>query len=1067
MTCCRVLLMSHNSPYMNISRTLARKLDLNPTDSKNIKVFCINKPRLENEIEPFYIPWKGDYSNTTDHMTVELSGKHYGHIFCTDMIVDIILMVGIKSIKEITVIAKEKIDYENLCLHSNWIENVLLQQFPVMHVNQIVQLEVSPINFMVAFVVKDFGNSNVTVALLSEETSVTVLPPSTSDVGILDNQLHITCAKNLFYLVSALCNSRVLPDTYYQSIRGAHTFRRLAIGESSTLSLNSGNSRVTASQNDTNFDNELICYFNPLWIQLLTEISSYPNSVHHHHFNDFMAVISSNIYERNNVMCRLYPDTKVPMNHIAIHKNIMLRLKINAFDLLCIRIIDKLIHPPAQKFEIILQSTYEHNTIYNKCSELYNIQQEFIRNNRNKSSFLLSSGDIVTIPGNSYLKIPKIDYVVKIVDFAVRKNNDLTIPSYVVVDSLVESEFIYFLDSIKIVNDSNPMNSDITRNLLSETIQHNEYIKSYLCTDHPSSTFQLTGFENFAIDFSSYLQFEFKNDFTKYKSLYNLEVQLGLNIYGPFKCGKTSALQFMRSFTDKHYPFVKIKFLDCAVLEGEPLKVIMECFEHLFLDTMDIGPYFIIIDNLDVLVHNSASGRYLFLHIDRLLRKADRKKKKLFRHNNYTSKSILTTSPVYVVISSSIPMYFKSLELYNLKISINESNKAQLDVLNDEVLKLFGNLKFHEQGNDPASEDLTIFDGTSVHEIKTIIRKFISCNYEACNSLIMSQSGHIIDNDLSMNKVLYGHLLNIINEYKGTTKNVQQGVSLRQLVGASITRFEIIRALYLPISLKRLYSKYPTVLASRGILLYGPSGCGKTLIAEAAGSFNGLDFVSVRGPELLTKYIGSSEKAVRDLFSNAISSGKPTLILFDELDALCPKRGRDNSVITDRVVNQLLTCIDGVDSATENVYIIATTIRPDLIDPALLRPGRIDKHLFVDLPKVSERKQILDFIINNINSDKNNAIEADNIDVVVQKIVNDSPKIDQFSAADLKAIVDNSYMLLIAENISNPNTSLCLTGRHIWVAYQQINGSLSENDLRCYNSSFNSSAPKAELMSYK
>ena len=82
--------MSHNSPYMNISRTLARKLDLNPTDSKNIKVFCINKPRIENEIEPFYIPWKGDYSNTTDHMTVELSGKHYGHIFCTDMILSLI-----------------------------------------------------------------------------------------------------------------------------------------------------------------------------------------------------------------------------------------------------------------------------------------------------------------------------------------------------------------------------------------------------------------------------------------------------------------------------------------------------------------------------------------------------------------------------------------------------------------------------------------------------------------------------------------------------------------------------------------------------------------------------------------------------------------------------------------------------------------------------------------------------------------------------------------------------------------------------------------------------------------
>jgi len=267
--------------------------------------------------------------------------------------------------------------------------------------------------------------------------------------------------------------------------------------------------------------------------------------------------------------------------------------------------------------------------------------------------------------------------------------------------------------------------------------------------------------------------------------------------------------------------------------------------------------------------------------------------------------------------------------------------------------------------------------------------------------------------------------------------------------------------------LKRLYKNYPNRLASKGILLYGPSGCGKTWIAESAGCFPGLDFVSVRGPELLSKFIGSSEKAIRDLFDGAIVSGRPTLILFDELDALCPKRGKDNSGMTDRVVNQLLTCVDGVDSTTENIYIIATTIRLDLIDPALLRPGRIDKHIFIDLPKACERKQILTSIINMINRKECNAIDTENVELTIDRIANDSPKIDLFSVADLKAIVDNAYLLLVSENIANHESSIWLSGRYIWSAYQQINISLNEKDIAYYTNRMTSPEPSDELISYK
>lgn len=121
-----------------------------------------------------------------------------------------------------------------------------------------------------------------------------------------------------------------------------------------------------------------------------------------------------------------------------------------------------------------------------------------------------------------------------------------------------------------------------------------------------------------------------------------------------------------------------------------------------------------------------------------------------------------------------------------------------------------------------------------------------------------------------------------------------------------------------------------------GILLFGPSGCGKTLIAAAAANELGLNFLSVKGPELLNKYIGASEQAVRDIFEKA-SARSPCIIFFDEFDSIVPKRNSGSTGVTDRVVNQFLCYLDGA-SEIKDIFILAATSRPDLIDPALLRP---------------------------------------------------------------------------------------------------------------------------------
>ncbi|KAI1418245.1 AAA-domain-containing protein [Hypoxylon sp. FL1857] len=145
--------------------------------------------------------------------------------------------------------------------------------------------------------------------------------------------------------------------------------------------------------------------------------------------------------------------------------------------------------------------------------------------------------------------------------------------------------------------------------------------------------------------------------------------------------------------------------------------------------------------------------------------------------------------------------------------------------------------------------------------------------------------------------------------------------------------------------------------APSGVLLWGPPGCGKTLLAKAVANESKANFISVKGPELLNKYVGESERSVRQVFSRARASA-PCLLFFDELDALVPQRdgrGTDSSV---RVVNQLLTELDGINSR-QGVYVVGATNRPDMIDPAIMRPGRLGTNIFVGLPDAEGRADIL------------------------------------------------------------------------------------------------------------
>lgn len=184
-------------------------------------------------------------------------------------------------------------------------------------------------------------------------------------------------------------------------------------------------------------------------------------------------------------------------------------------------------------------------------------------------------------------------------------------------------------------------------------------------------------------------------------------------------------------------------------------------------------------------------------------------------------------------------------------------------------------------------------------------------------------------------------------------------------------REELLTAIVEPIRHPEKYRRVG-ITAPTGVLLWGPPGCGKTLLAKAVANESSANFISVKGPELLNKYVGESERAVRQVFVRARSS-IPCVIFFDELDALVPKRDDALSESSARVVNTLLTELDGL-SSREGIYVIAATNRPDIIDSAMLRPGRLETLIFVDLPSADERAEILQTLIRNLQIPYSDAI---------------------------------------------------------------------------------------------
>ena len=183
----------------------------------------------------------------------------------------------------------------------------------------------------------------------------------------------------------------------------------------------------------------------------------------------------------------------------------------------------------------------------------------------------------------------------------------------------------------------------------------------------------------------------------------------------------------------------------------------------------------------------------------------------------------------------------------------------------------------------------------------------------------------------------------------------------------------------------------------RGVLLYGPPGTGKTLLAKAVATESEANFIGIRGPEVLSKWVGESEKRVREIFRKARQAA-PTVIFIDEIDAIAPARGSDMSRVTDRLINQLLTEMDGIER-NSGVVVIAATNRPDILDPALLRPGRFDRLIFVPAPDEKARLEIFKVHTRRVPLAS---------DVNLREL---AKKTEGYSGADIEALVREAALL--------------------------------------------------------
>ena len=518
------------------------------------------------------------------------------------------------------------------------------------------------------------------------------------------------------------------------------------------------------------------------------------------------------------------------------------------------------------------------------------------------------------------------------------------------------------------------------------------------------------------------------NYYEAYKELNTLPIK-GILLCGPPGCGKTTLAYAIGG--EFGIPFYKITGPDIiSSLSGESEQSI----RNLFDTVTKSAPSILFIDEIETIIgRREAANKEMERRIvAQIMTCIDDMNDKQFEKSDINGNQDIKKAPVFIIGATSKPEFIDS--------SMRRSGRFDVEIhigfpsleMREEMLKSitkknkispkinFGEISKKTPGYLAA--DLQALCRAAGHNaINRYIKDQKDKNKEENNAKeeinqenIEEEENMINTNDNTkniQNQTQEESLKNLYIEQEDFTLALSQiqptskregfstipNVSWENVGGLKDLREELYYDIVLPI-INPQKLKLVGLSKAAGVLLYGPPGCGKTLLAKAVANEAKANFISIKGPELLNKYVGESERAIRSLFIRAKNSS-PCIIFFDELDALVPKRSSENNNSSERVVNQLLTEMDGLEDRKQ-IFIIAATNRPDIIDPAMLRPGRLDKLLYVPLPDYEDRCSILETITKNL------VLSAD----VDFKKINDDKRMEGFSGADIAALVRESQL---------------------------------------------------------
>ncbi|CAO2177330.1 unnamed protein product [Urochloa humidicola] len=515
-------------------------------------------------------------------------------------------------------------------------------------------------------------------------------------------------------------------------------------------------------------------------------------------------------------------------------------------------------------------------------------------------------------------------------------------------------------------------------------------------------------------------------------------------VYGPRGSGKTALTRASAKYFEDHKEILAhVIYRDCSKLALGKAKETRQAIEDSISEALLHSPSIIIFDDLDSVIsvssdpqvpQSSSSSDSLVRYLADIM---DEYKDKARNTCGYGPIAFMAS----VQSLQSLPQDLTSSGRFDFHIEL-----PALAVPERKAL-LKHQVEEHELqcSEEVLSEIASKCEGYDAYDLEILVDRAVHA--AAARFVLPSNvSPNSVKPTLVMedfSKAMHGFLPVAMRDLRKYAPDDKDG-GWEEVGGLNEAVTVIKETLELPSKYPNIFTRAPVRLRSN-ILLYGPPGCGKTHIVRAAAAACSLRFISVKGPELLNKYIGSSEQSVRDFFAKAVAAA-PCLLFFDEFDSIAPQRGTHSAGVSDRVVNQFLTELDGVETLT-GVFVFAATSKPQLIDAALLRPGRFDRLIFCDFPRWDERLEIL-------------KVHSRTVSLASDASLEDVASLTEgFTGADLAAILTDAGLAAVHELLDNrengvPETEPCISKELLMSVARKARPSTPADEKRRYDREF-------------